>query len=183
MTHYFARRTPAPPDGKLVGQNPRVTLEVSKERTEVQASVSDSELSHFVSGEVRSVSREAEHNLRKTWKIQIGPFAEHVVQLERRSATSKIITLTIDGQVLCEASAEDIESRGDCWECNFRFLGEKYLEWIVHNCNSEGAPLDSKGSIVNRTAFSHHCVVTCGENIEEASLTIDGRDFGFLADA
>jgi len=187
VTHLFARRTPAPPKG-LTGpraEDPRVTFQVSKDRTKVNASVGYSRLKHFLTGEVRAVRRETESRLKKWWRFQIGPFAEHIVQVEKKSksAADKTITLTVDGEVLCEAKAEDIESREDWWECHFRFMGERYLDWNVHTCNSDGVPLDAMGNVVQRTAFAHFCSVSFVEDISEATLYIDNREYADFPDA
>jgi len=185
LTHLFARRTPPPKKG-LMGppeKQPRVTFHVSKDRTKINASVGCSQLNHFLTGEVRSVEQHTEGKLKKWWRFQIGPFAEHIVQVEKRSAGNKTVTLTVDGEVLCEAKAEDIESRDDWWECHFRFMGERYVDWLVHTCNSEGVPLDSMDTVVQRTVFAHFCSVSFVEDISEAILYIGNDEFSDLPHA
>jgi len=185
LTHYFARCTPPPAPGKLLGKpakEQRIRFEVSKDRKHVKCDSGYSELSHFLNGEVRTVARESPTKLKKFWKLQVGPFAEHTIELEKKSASSKIATLTVDGEVLCQASAEDIESGPEGWSCEFRLLGEKFLDWEVFTCNSDGAPLDVKTDVVHRTAYCHECVVVLKGAVPEATLTVDGRHYQDMAD-
>lgn len=187
ITHFLARRTPPPPKGTGLATakapDQVIKFEVTKDRKSVKASEGYSVLSHFMSGQVRCVDKQVRGKLKKTFKIQIGPFAEHVVELEKKSTSSKIVTLTVDGEILCEATAEDIESREDWWECQFRFMGEKFLDWHVYECNSNGVPLDKKGHLTHRTVYSHMCTVSFVGDVSSATMQIDGVDYVDLPDA
>jgi len=184
ITHFFGRQTPSPPSGLLgpAAQDPKVTFEISKDHRLIQADVGYSNLHHFLSGEVRTVSRDCPTKLKKFWTFQIGPFHKHTVELEKKSTHSKVVTLTVDGEVLCEAAAEDIESREDWWECHFRLFGQKFLEWNLYKTNNDGVPLDAKGQVVQRTVFAHQCSVSFVDNLAEATLHIDGAEYKDLPD-
>jgi hypothetical protein len=117
ITHYFARATPPPSVGPKM-----INVEVSKDRENAEVDVGHSVLEHYLSNEVRAVTHTAEKR-KCSWTLQVGPFAEHTIQIESK-ITSRIITLTVDGVKLVEASAEDLDCPGDHWECKFRFVGE-----------------------------------------------------------
>merc|ERR1719229_1249067 len=131
-----------------------ITFTVSKDRRQVKCSECYSVLKHFRTGEAQAIKKESVAKKSKTWWIQLGPFAQHKIHLERKSASSKIIKLSIDDEVLCEASGEDIESDKDWWTCEFRFLGEKFYKWHVYNCNNDGVTQNSTGTVLERTVYA-----------------------------
>lgn len=185
ITHFFARQSPPAPGGLMGARpaDPRIVFDVSKDRRLIKANVGYATLTHFLSGQVRTVSRDSPSRLKKNWTIQVGPYATHVVQLEKASQNSKVVTLTVDGEVLCESAAEDIEAREDWWECNFRLTGERFLEWNIHKTNVDGVALPIKGQVVQRTIFSHNCNVSFTDNISEATLYVDNFEYKELPDA
>lgn len=175
VTHFFGR--PTPPPGQ-VNRN-RVAFNVSRNRAEVSADVSHAVLDHFLRGEVRSMRQDADEFVH-SWRFQIGPFAEHRVELEKKSRYSHLISLTVDGALLVEATAEDIESRPGCWECSFRLVGERYMDWNVYESDGHGASLDTKGTVTHRSKFSHECFVSVdleSRSLVSAKFQIDGKDF------
>jgi len=178
-THFFARPTPPPAKPPLKANKSRITLTVNQERGEVSGDVGYSTFGHFLDGEVRAVKSDATR-ARHVWVIQVGPFAEHVVELARNPKSSKVYVLSVDGEVLVEAAAEDIESREDWWECQFRLLGEKYLDWDVFETDVDGNSLDSKGVVSQKTKYSHELIVSFtanDANLGRAKLHIDNHDF------
>mmetsp|Transcript_8560 Transcript_8560/g.19475 ORF Transcript_8560/g.19475 Transcript_8560/m.19475 type:complete len:463 (-) Transcript_8560:128-1516(-) len=188
ITHFFARPTPPPSkdarDGaKLV--KPRILFKVSKDRQRAVTDVGHSVLTHFLSGEVRSVRQEATR-WKKSWTIQVGPFAEHTIELERRYKLSKILTLTVDGDLLCEALPEDIESRADWWEAMFRLVGERYLDWEVHESDVHGNTLNTIDLVRQKQKYTHECCISFQEgdkDLTAARFTVDDRDFMDLPEA
>lgn len=128
VTHLFGR--PSPPVG-ATQVKPEIALKVSKDRSAVTANVGHQVLSHFVSGEVQAKTSEVER-LRHSWTVQLGPFAEHTVTIVKKHTLGKIITLLVDGEVLVESSAADIHFQGDEWQCKFRFIGERVLDFEVY---------------------------------------------------
>merc|ERR1712139_763878 len=77
-------------------------------------------LRHFLSGEVRSVDCGCTR-LSKWWKVQVGPFAEHVIELTK-SRFSRILTLKVDGSVLAECTGKELGSAPGEWRCKFQLL-------------------------------------------------------------
>lgn len=178
-THFFARPTPPPAKPPLKANKNRITLQVNQDRTEVSADVGYSTFGHFLDGEVRAVKADATRT-RHIWAIQVGPFAEHVIELAKNIKSNKVYVLTVDSEVLVEAAAEDIESREDWWECQFRLMGEKFLDWDVYETDPDGNALDSKGVVSQKTKYSHELIVSftaSDANLGRAKLHIDNVDF------
>jgi hypothetical protein len=172
ITHHFARATPPPSTGPKT-----ISIEVSKDRDSAEVDVGHSVLEHYLSNEVRAVTQTAEKRTR-SWTIQVGPFAEHTIQVESK-LTSRIITLTVDGKKLVEASAEDIDCTGDHWECKFRFVGESCLNFSVPETNADGCVLDSRAVVERRSRYVREChlILSDESNLTLAELFVDGVDF------
>jgi hypothetical protein len=175
ITHHFARATPPPSVGPKT-----INIEVSKDRENAKVDVGHSILAHYLSNEVRAVAQTAEKR-KCSWTVQVGPFAEHTIQVESKM-TSRIITLIVDGEKFVEASAEDIDCTGDHWECTFRFVGEKCLNFNVPETNSDGFVLDSRAVVERRARYVHECHLRLMDesNLARAELSIDGVDFRHL---
>lgn len=138
-------------------------------------------LSHFVSGEVQAVKCDVER-LRHSWTVQIGPFAEHTVQITKRHTVGKIVTLLVDGEVLVESSAADICCQGKEWHCKFRFVGERVLDFEVYKTNADGAPIDETDHVKERRKYVHECSVVIPNDwdLTTAQFFIDGAPFNEL---
>merc|ERR1712032_1062985 len=52
-------------------------------------------------------------------------------------------------------AAEDIDCSGHNWECKFRFVGERTLDFHVNETNKDGNVLESKGTASHRRKYSH----------------------------
>lgn len=193
ITHYFGRLTPPPAPSTsnrasrkdlMETVHPTVNFKVSKDRKVVNTDCGHSVLQYFLEGAVRSVRQDIGQKLRKSWTIQIGPFAEHTVELEKKHGkNSKTLTLTVDGELLVECNAEDIESRPDFWEAHFAFVGERFLDWEVFETDADGHTLDSKGNVRQGHKVHHACVVSFAESDKDVHLarfTIDDVDFEAL---
>merc|ERR1712106_708162 len=113
VTHHFGR--PSPPRGASQ-KDEEIAVKVSKDRSTLTASAGHQVISHFVSGEVQAKNSEVER-LRHSWTIQVGPFAEHTIEIAKRYTLGKIVTLLVDGEVLVEASSADIGCVGGLWQC------------------------------------------------------------------
>lgn len=135
-------------------------------------------LSHFVSGEVQATTSEAER-LRKSWTVQLGPFAEHTIEVTKKHTLGKIVTLLVDGEVLVEASPADIGCKGTDWHCKFRFVGERKLDFEVHKSNTDGAALDETAHVKETRKYVHECTVVIPDHLDfhSASLYIDNTHF------
>jgi len=178
VTHHFGR--PSPPVASTK-QLPELALKVSKDRSKVTANVGHSKLTHFVSGEVRAMNFDVER-LSHSWTVQIGPFAQHTVQILKKHTLGKIVTLMVDGEVLVESSAADIGCEGKEWQCQFRFVGERVLDFEVYKTNTDGAPLDETDHVKEKRRYVHECSVTIPNdwNFGTAHFFIDGIPFNEL---
>jgi len=175
VTHHFGK---ASPSLAAMQEKPEIALKVSKDRSSLTANAGHQVVSHFVSGEVRAKSSEVER-LRHSWTIQVGPFAEHTVEIAKRYTLGKIVTLLVDGEVLVEASPTDIACVGGLWQCKFRLIGERVLDFEVYKTNGEGGTLNDKGNIKERCKYIHECFVTIpnDRNFSTAQLFIDTVPF------
>lgn len=179
VTHHFAWPSPT---RSLASDNQsadkRLQLCVSKDRKTVTGNVGHAIVSHFVSGEVRQVSSDTQR-LKHSWTIQVGPFTEHTIVVEKKCTLSKIISLTIDGQPFVEASAEDIDCHSGGWECKFRFVGQRTIDFEVHETNRSGVSLDSKDHVLQKRKYVHDCCIRVGDDMDlsKAGFTIDKHDF------
>jgi hypothetical protein len=137
--------------------------------------------SHFFSGEARAVSQDSQR-LRHTWVVQLGPLAEHTIVLEKKYTLGKIVSLVIDGEPFVEAAAEDIDCSGHNWECKFRFVGERILDFHVNETNKDGNVLESKDTVSHRQKYSHECVIKLpnDKDLRSAELVVDETDFRAL---
>lgn len=155
-----------------------IALKVSKDRTAVVASAGHQVLEHFVSGEVQAKNSEVER-LRHSWTIQVGPFAEHIIEITKRYTLGKIITLLVDGEVLAESSAADMGCVGGLWQCKFRLIGERVLDFEVYKTNTDGGILNETGHVKERRRYIQECHVTIpnDRDFTTARLFIDTVPF------
>lgn len=174
ITHYFARPTPNP---AFVKTQPTILMKVSKDRQNVTANVGHSVFAHHLNGEVRLVKQQAE-KYKHTWTIQIGPFAEHTIEVEKKWH-SKVVSLSIDGEKFVEATAEDIDCEKNHWECKFRFVGERQLDFEVFETNKDGRVLESTGIVTHLTKVTHECVISLLDeaDLRRAELIVNKTDF------
>jgi len=175
VTHHFGR--PSPP--RVASQkNSEIAVKVSKDRTTLTASAGHQVISHFVSGEVQAKTSEAER-LRHSWIIQVGPFAEHKVEILKKHTLGKAVTLVVDGQVLVEGTAWEIGCEGNEWDCKFRFIGERVIDFEVYKTNAEGGVLDETGHVKDRRRYVHECYVTIPNerDFSSARFFVDGLPF------
>lgn len=189
MTHFFARPSPAPSTelgSSLTGlMTPTRTLfRVSRDGSQVTCELGHTQLSHFLSGQVNQITQDASRE-RRSWKVQIGPYAVHEIELERKYTFNKAISLTIDGELLVESTAEDLESPEGLWQCNFRFSGEKFLDWEVFETSPSGSKLYTQAIVSEKRPYSHECVVSfpveeaiaSQMDLSVATLVIDGIEY------
>lgn len=175
VTHHFGR--PSPPRA-AVQQKSEISVKVSKDRSTLIASEGHQVISHLVSGEVQAKASEAER-LRHSWTVQVGPFAEHTVEITKKHTLGKIVTLLVDGEVLAEATAADVGCTGNEWQCKFRFVGERVLDFEVYKTNAEGGTLDEIGHVKERRRYVHEGFVTISNDwdFSTARFFIDGVPF------
>lgn len=180
VTHHFAWPSPTPaPDGRA---HSNLQLHVSKDRKLVTGERGHAVLAHWATGEVQFVTSVNER-LKHSWTIQVGPFAKHTVAVEKKWSLSKIVSLTIDGHPFVEATAEDIDYHGKGWQCKFRFVGERVIDFDVYESNRHGYALDSKANVSQKRKYVHDCCVTIPDDMDmrEAVFTVDGNEAKNLA--
>jgi len=190
MTHFFSRPTPAPSKeqggSSLTGllTPTRTLFRVSRDGSQVTSELGHDQLSHFLSGQVKQIAQDASKD-RRTWRLQIGPFATHEIELERKYRFNKTISLTVDGELLVESTAEDLESPEGIWQCNFRFSGEKFVDWEVFEKSPSGQTLRTQAVVSDKRPYSHECVVSfpveealaSQMDLSVATLVIDGIEY------
>eukprot|EP00427_Karlodinium_veneficum_P033059 CAMPEP_0169196636 /NCGR_PEP_ID=MMETSP1016-20121227/7836_1 /TAXON_ID=342587 /ORGANISM="Karlodinium micrum, Strain CCMP2283" /LENGTH=240 /DNA_ID=CAMNT_0009273221 /DNA_START=276 /DNA_END=995 /DNA_ORIENTATION=- len=142
------------------------------------ANIGHAELTHFVSGEVRIITNDADRSSR-SWRFQLGPFAEHTVEVSRKSRTGGVITLLVDGEIFVEATAADIGCDGSSWELDFDFVGERVIQFEVYKTNTDGDATDEIGTVVERRPYSHKCsiVISNSSDFRTAQFRIDNWAF------
>lgn len=121
---------------------------------------------------------------------------KHVKDLAETSVLqqSKLISLTVDGKLLVEATSEDFEAdwesesspavgSEDSWVCKFRFLGERSIMFKVFETNGSGTALDStdlvEGLKKHQMKICKACTVCVDDltDLSTATLDIDGVNF------
>lgn len=190
VTHYFARVSPPHPRpladwprSQAVSSTalPSIEMTVDKDRQLVYANAGHSLFKHFISGEARSIASD-KHRQRCRWTFQLGPFAEHTVEIEKRHHTSKIVSLSVDDTVLVEASPEGLDCDDDGWECHFFLVGERALNFKVFEVDCSGIPLTTTGDVAQVAKYTHTCHVKLPDDsdLTKAILSIDEIDFAHL---
>lgn len=139
-------------------------------------------LRHFLSGEVRMKSLETTR-LSKQWGLQLGPFAQHVIQLTK-SRFSRILTLKVDGSVLAECTGKELGCAKDEWRCRFRFLGQRCIDFNVHPETKNGIQLADKRIVTKTLPYEHVIEVVYHhrtiDDLASAELSVDGVTFSAL---
>jgi len=175
VTHHFGRSSPPRAASQ---KNSEIGIKVSKDRTTLTANAGHQVISHFVSGEVQANTSEADRRSH-SWTIQVGPFAEHKVEISKKHTLGKIVTLAVDGEVLVESTAAEIGCDGNEWQCNFRFIGERVIDFEVYKTNADGGVLDETGHVKERRRYVHECNVTIPNewDFSTARFFVDGLPF------
>jgi hypothetical protein len=173
-THFFGRPTPAPSgDGSPKDQVLR--LKVDKERQNCTGNFGYLLLDDFLRVPPQLLKAPEASKQRCVWSVALGPFADHVFEIERQYKT-KTLTLTVDGKCLAEASAEELDCLGSEWECKFRLSGERTLEFEVHETNADGDALDSTGVVPYIVKVDEEVVIRVPDDSDftTATLTVGG---------
>lgn len=144
----------------------------------VTANVGHNEMSHFVSGEVRAVTSNMQR-LKHSWTFQLGPFAEHTVEITKKYTLGTIVSLLVDGETFVEASAADLGCKDKDWQCNFRFLGERVIDFEVFKTNVNGTPTDETDHVRERRKYIHQCTVVIpnDKDLTTAMFFVDSQRF------
>lgn len=169
ITHYFAR--PTPPPGSTVPK--AIQFKVDKHRTKIIGTVGHEALSRYMQQEAYILEMNAA-KAKKTWSIQIGPYAQHTIMVEKKA--HQVVLLTVDNMPLVEAGQEDLDCTSDVWECTFHFKGERKYNFEVYKTDSNGSVLDTKGFVKRSDVFSLECNVRIRDHkdLTYAELYING---------
>jgi hypothetical protein len=145
--------------------------------------VGASVLNHFLTGQVRRGNSDSTR-LSKWWELQLGPFADHKIHIEKKNRFSPMLTLSVDGEVLCECVGEDLGCGPDEWRCRFSFVGERHMDFNVFEETRDGRERDTKSVITRPYCYDHSVeVVYARRNIDDlhtVQLTVDGISFNQL---
>jgi len=135
-------------------------------------------LANFASGEVQSIASDVER-LQRKWIFQLGPFAQHTVEITKKYTLGKIITLLVDGEILVESTAAEIGCGCSEWQCTFTFFGERVMDFEVFKTNKDGSTLDETDHVKHRCRYMHECRVMLPNDwdLSSAKLLIDERQF------
>jgi len=99
--------------------------------------------------------------------------------VERRCKSSKVVSLVVDGTPFVESSAADIDCDSDGWQCTFRFIGERCLDFEVYECDRSWNTLESTGHVLQKAKYTHSCVISVPDldDLTKARLVLDDHDF------
>jgi hypothetical protein len=177
VVHHLGK--PSPSCSSLQKQS--IDLRVSRDRSTVSADVGRSVLSWYASGEVCAVESDVADldRLCRSWTVQLGPFAQHTVQVLRNDNAGRAITVMVDGDILLEAEAADIGCSGEEWQCSFQIRGEKCIDFEVFKTDKDAFSLDDTDHVVDWKSYVHRCTVKVSNesDLRQTELYIDGKDF------
>lgn len=138
LTFSMARVTPPPGPSSMPSQpgDTGIVMELSKDRKALSTNTSIEALGSFLTSDVRALTFLPEGKTKCTWKLMLGPFAEHTITIEKKASgasagvlsggllkgavgdlatkellkKSEVVCLTVDGQVLVEGTSEDFDA-------------------------------------------------------------------------
>jgi hypothetical protein len=162
-------------------QKRELRFQVSKDRSTITADVGHGTLANLASGEVQSIKSDTDR-LRHMWAFQLGPFAEHTVEVCKNDTADKLITLRVDGEIMVEATPTDIGCHGSDWQFSFRFVGECVMDFEVVNANPDGTSSDVKDHVIENRRYVYECMVLLPSDTDfsSAELFIDDVSFANL---
>lgn len=181
ITQFFGRPTP---NQKGLSNVPKILFSVNEDRSVVSGNIGHRELLQHWNGEVNCVECIPKRPgvLKgygsKVWKIMVG-LCLHTIEVERTHSSSKIVKLSVDGEVLVEALAEDINIHDGTWQASFRLIGEPAIEFEVFETDTFGNSVGKTGRVEQKRPFKKVCVVFI-ENLSDlssATLHVDGCEY------
>jgi len=174
ITKFFAMPTPngADPAGRST-----VTIRADQYRTSVHIDASAPAFAQFMSHEAFRGESQAQRSA-KSWALRIGPFAEHLVLIEK-SRQMGVLQLVVDGRRLVESSADHLGCEDGLWRCNFRFLGKNILNFVVFETDQYGQALGTQAEVPQESLVEHTCSVLVSStfDLSTARLQVDGLEF------
>lgn len=159
VTYSFARPTPAPAPSSMesLPSTKVIRMELSRDRKVLNTSASHDLLASYMRMDARAVSFDAKTKTKVSWKIMLGPYADHTISIEKKAVgagaeilsgssgllsgmkqvsemaetgllqQSEVVSLAVDGKVLVEGSSSDFDADWETPECP-NIAGES--EWL-----------------------------------------------------
>merc|ERR1712187_749867 len=107
----------------------------------------------------------------------------HTVEITKKYTLGTIVSLLVDGETFVEASAADLGCKGKDWQCKFRFVGERIIDFEVFKTNINGTPTDETGHVREKRKYMHECTVVIPNDMDlsTAVFAIDNQCFQEMA--
>lgn len=178
LIQQYAR--PSPPPESRTEDNSSVTLQVSRNRKVIGASIGPTEFKCFLDGETFALGLNPERSrMFSWWEIQVGPYAKHRIHVERKSKLSRITTLTVDGEILAETTGDDLKCSGGSWYVDFELFGELEINYNIFQTNRDGLALDIQKLVNRKHKFKNKCRVFLQDvrDMREAEFYVNGTEF------
>lgn len=178
VTEHFAKM---PSSHSFNGgvQNNSITLNVAKDRKTVTSKIGAVELRNCLQGECFAIRVNPDGTKTCTWwEIQVGP-SKRRVELEKKAKSSKVLTLSIDGQELVATTGQDLGCSGESWSVGFQLFSELSINFEVFQNNKDGVTLDTKAVETMKHKYNHKCRIQLMEmrDVRDAKLYVNDVEF------
>mmetsp|Transcript_64998 Transcript_64998/g.172020 ORF Transcript_64998/g.172020 Transcript_64998/m.172020 type:complete len:463 (-) Transcript_64998:175-1563(-) len=177
LTHYFCRQSPRK------GQaHQELFFQVDKGREHCTCNMGNSILRTYLRAEVMQVPEMCDIGRHAiAWGIQVGAFARHKIEVER--AHGRIVTVTVDGEILVQTTAEDIDCEDGKFSVGFKFVGERAVAWDVYQVNADGDELNTRVKArtpLKKYTIQCHIILQDESNLLHTQFFVDSREYGEL---
>lgn len=174
FTCFFCR--PSPPPGNT---QTCIDLYVNMDRTQVTSNVGHSVLKQFLDNKKTCIDCELSR-LHARWKFQFGPFCQHEVVLETKTAKTKECVISIDGVVAVAGKPEDLGE--DEFFVDIALQGKNSLRFEVHEDDGNGNPKKETTKVVRQFPYNFTVNVSVRDyhDLQTAELSIDDQNFNVL---
>jgi len=160
-----------------------INFTVNKDRSNVTADVSHGKLKQALDatkpGTVCSKACQ-KAKLKCEWILQIGAFGEHHIVAEKKSKSSKELSISIDDNLIVGGSAADLG--GKEWSADIALQGKLVLKFKLHRTNGSGVATDETAIATKTLLHSNTLRITVPDlnNLETAMLECDEVEFSQL---
>merc|ERR1712032_1028034 len=93
---------------------------------------------------------------------------------------SNILTLMVDGTDMIECAGEDLKCDKDQWKCDFKFIGQKCINWEMNRVNAYEKPLPQRVVVPKKEKVKYECCVKFDErtkDLSNAKLFLDDAEY------
>lgn len=157
---------------------------MSKDRTNVTGDVGHGKLKDALDAtkpgyKVRSKGC-TKTKLKCEWNIQIGAFGEHHIVAEKKSKSSKEVSVTIDGNLVVGGSAADLG--GTEWSADVAIQGGLALKYKLHKTDTSGVVMDQSEIVTKMLLHSNTMRISVPDlsNLGTAMLECDDVEYSDL---